>query len=545
MAMVSRVTHSFSNPAWLLGSGLVAILALALSGCESETIVGTGSKSPPPEVMARLQQESSAAIANGLVNAEPNDQVPNREAYDAIEENRFFHTLDQPQSTFAIDVDTASYANVRRMVRDGLKPPKGAVRLEELVNYFPYEYDEPMGDHPFSVSTELSTCPWNSDHQLLRVALKGRSLDTSDRKGCNLVFLIDVSGSMGTPDKLPLVKSSLRMLVDQLTSRDRIAIVVYAGASGLVLNSTPGNESVSIARAIDALESGGSTNGGAGIQLAYQVARAHQIEGGVNRVLLCTDGDFNVGVTSDSALVDLIQQQAKSNVFLSVLGFGTGNVRDSTMEKLADKGNGNYAYIDSMLEARKVLVEEVNGTLVTIAKDVKIQLDFNPLHVASHRLLGYENRKLENRDFRDDKKDAGEIGAGHTVTAFYELIPIDGSSIDDNVRKSEFVDLKPSANGDPSTMLTVNLRYKQPTGESADEFQVRVAKDSLMEKPSMDFLFASSVLAYGMLLRDSEYTGNANWDWVISTAQASVGKDPTGLRSEFVQLAKSARRMAR
>ncbi len=518
---------SFSLAILLVGSALVLTL-----GCgQSAKNTGTAAKS--------IRSNEELLIAGGATPPE------SREAYDAIEENGFLQTLAQPQSTFAIDVDTASYSNVRRLIRSGVKPPKGAVRLEELVNYFPYEYNEPDGDAPFSVATEIANCPWATDHQLLRVSLRGRSIGSENRKPCNIVFLLDVSGSMQAPDKLPLVKSALKMLVGELRGDDRIGVAVYAGGSGLVLDSTPVEQSQKILAALDSLEAGGSTNGGAGIQLAYKVALANRIDGGVNRVILCTDGDFNVGMSSDSALVDLIQTEAKKGVFLSVLGFGQGNIRDSTMEKLADKGNGNYAFIDSMLEARKVLVDQVGGTLVTIAKDVKVQIDFNPNHVGAYRLLGYENRKLENQDFRDDQKDAGEIGAGHTVTAFYELVPAGVESPTGSIRPPEFVEQKPSLASASDTMLTVNLRYKQPDSDSSRELQLRVTKQTEAKPASGDFRFASSVLAYGMLLRDSQYSGKANWDWVISTAQENLGKDPSGLRTEFVQLAKSASRMAK
>lgn len=523
-----NVSNSKSFVAWL-ALGCVATLVFGCSQASKESAMSEKS----------VRSNDQLLIPGGALPLE------SREAYDAIEENAFFQTLAQPQSTFSIDVDTASYSNVRRLIRSGVKPPKGAVRLEELVNYFPYEYKEPEGDSPFSVATEIAKCPWETDHQLMRVSLRGRSIGSENRKPCNIVFLLDVSGSMQSPDKLPLVKSALKMLVGELKPEDRIAMTVYAGGSGLVLDSTPIQQSQKILAALDGLEAGGSTNGGAGIQLAYKVAQANRIDGGVNRVILCTDGDFNVGVSSDSALVDLIQTEAKKGVFLSVLGFGQGNIRDSTMEKLADKGNGNYAFIDSMLEARKVLVDQVGGTLVTIAKDVKIQVDFNPNHISAYRLLGYENRKLENQDFRDDKKDAGEIGAGHTVTAFYELVPVGVKTPNGSNRSSEFVDQKPSPASASDTMLTVNLRYKQPDSESSREFQVRVVMGSEVKPASTDFQFASSVLVYGMLLRDSQYAGKANWNWVISTAQESLGKDPSGLRSEFVQLAKSASRMAK
>ena len=511
----------------------LGVIAIGCSRASNKTVVESGLRSPTEPPAREPAIDSSFTM--------------DQEAYDSFEENEFFSTLDQPQSTFAIDVDTASYANVRRLIRDGILPPKGAVRLEEMVNYFPYDYQEPAGPHPFSVATEMAECPWNDKNRLLRVALRGRSDSDQARKACNLVFLIDVSGSMGSNEKLPLVQSALRLLVKELDDRDRIAIVVYAGASGLALPSTAVRESSKILAALENLSAGGSTNGGSGISLAYKAAEENRIDGGVNRVILCTDGDFNVGISSQSDLVDLVQTQAKQKVFLSVLGFGKGNLQDATMEKLADKGNGNYAYIDSLLEARKVLVEQRSGTLVTIASDVKIQIDFNPKHVAKYRLLGYENRILDNQDFRDDQKDAGEMGAGHTVTAFYELVPQNerGSADASNelIRTSEFVDRKPSKGSETDTMLTVNLRYKRPEVDTANEFQVRVQFDGIGQTPTTDFAFASSVLAYGMLLRNSKFAGHANWDWVIANAEKNVGKDPLGLRSEFVQLAKSARRI--
>ncbi len=524
-----RISHFYGNPARCVGVGLVLLFA---------SVIGCGGRS------SSSNQTAKSVRTDELLGLNQNpEQKENREAYDPIEENDFFQTLSQPQSTFAVDVDTASYSNVRRLIRSGVKPPKGAVRLEELVNYFPYDYKEPSDHSPFSVSSEIADCPWAAGHQLMRIALRGKSIDMANRKPCNIVFLLDVSGSMQSPDKLPLVKSAVKLLLGELKGDDRIAIAVYAGGSGLVLDSTPVSESKKILAALDKLEAGGSTNGGAGIQLAYKVASLNRMEGGVNRVVLCTDGDFNVGISSDSDLVDLIQREAKNGVYLSVLGFGEGNIRDSTMEKLADKGNGNYAYIDSLMEARKVLVQQASGTLVTIAKDVKIQVDFNPSHISAYRLLGYENRNLANEDFRDDKKDAGEIGAGHTVTAFYELIPVGSENLADKNRSPEFVDQKPSAASASNTMLTVNLRYKQPDADEAQEFQLRIAKESNVQPASPDFQFASSVLAYGMLLRESQYRGKANWEWVISTAKENTGKDPNGLRAEFIQLAMSASKL--
>ncbi|MEM7475399.1 MAG: VWA domain-containing protein [Planctomycetota bacterium] len=520
-----------------LSCGIVLLLGCGRAEVATKSVTGEASQAISSPVWAEGADMSLPGEKSEIGNREFNT-----ESYDEIHENEFQEVLQVPQSTFAIDVDTASYANVRRMLKDGKSPPAGAVRLEELVNYFSYNYPEPDGEHPFSVSTQYAACPWQPNHQLLQVGLKGRSIDFGNRPGSNLVFLLDVSGSMMNGNKLPLVKTAMKLLTETLNPDDRLAIVVYAGAAGLVLDSTAVANSEQILEAIESLRAGGSTNGGQGIQLAYSVAEQHLIGNGINRVILCTDGDFNVGASSDSALVQLVESKAKTGVFLTVLGFGTGNLKDSKMEKLADHGNGNYAYIDSELEARKVLVEEAGGTLVTIAKDVKIQVDFNPRHVQAYRLLGYENRLLENRDFRDDTKDAGEIGAGHHVTAFYELIP-SGVDSEFSSRSSEFVTQELAADADQQTKLTVNLRYKQPGGSQATEFQVRVPADASTFEPNEDFRFASSVLAYGMLLRGSEYAGNTNWDWVVSTAQASRGDDPRGLREEFVQLAKTAKRL--
>lgn len=514
---------------WLL-SAVAALGMLTVSGCGTDR---STSSVVPDYAAARAEIDQTAGSFN-------------TESYDAIVENEFQSTLDEPQSTFSIDVDTASYSNVRRILNGGQLPPKGAVRIEELVNYFPYSYSEPDGEHPFSVNTEVATCPWKSDHRLVRIGLKGKSFQAKERPACHLVFLLDVSGSMMQQNKLPLVKQAMKLLVKELDERDRIAIVVYAGASGVALKSTPATQSSLILEAIDSLSASGSTNGAAGIHLAYQIAESSHIDKGINRVILCTDGDFNVGTTSESDLVDLITLKAKSDTFLTVLGFGDGNLKDSTMEKLADKGNGNYAYIDTLLEARKVLVEQTGGTLATIAKDVKIQIDFNPQHVRSYRLIGYENRLLANRDFRDDRKDAGEIGAGHTVTAFYEIVPseVQSEQLVDN-RPSEFVTTSLNPRADVDTMLSVNLRYKQPTASESTEFQVRLPASIESPECSQDFQFATAVVAYGMLLRDSAFRGEANWDWVVSTAEKSCGEDRNGLRHEFVQLAKTARRLSK
>ena len=510
-------------------------------------VIGCGSKEASMSKDMQLQSEKGVVMAmrrqlNELPQ-EAGDPEHNREAYDKIVENEFLNALQNPKSTFSIDVDTASYSNVRRMLNNGEKPVAGAVRIEELVNYFPYDYPSPTGEHPFSVTTEVAQCPWNKEHQLVRIGLKGLEIEQKERPASNLVFLLDVSGSMQNPDKLPLVKSAMRLLVENLNARDRVAIVVYASASGLVLPSTSANEKAKILAAIDGLNAGGSTNGGKGIELAYGVAESYFIDGGTNRVILCTDGDFNVGVSSQSALVDLITQKAKSNIFLSVFGFGTGNLNDSTMERLSGKGNGNYGYIDSLLEARKSLVQQMGSTLITIAKDVKIQVDFNPARVDSYRLIGYENRLLANQDFDDDSKDAGEIGAGHTVTALYEIVPAGSSSEAKTDSPSKFVESKIKEGVDPKTMLIVNLRYKKPTGKESKLFSVELKHDVEDSAPiaSSEMQFASAVAAFGMKLRGSKFARDASWDWIVSTAEKTSGDDPNGFRNEFVGLAKRAR----
>ncbi len=470
----------------------------------------------------------------------------NTEQYALTVENDYQKvTAQNNMSTFSIDVDTASYANVRRFLNQNALPPKDAVRIEELINYFTYEYPQPEGDDPFSVNVEVLHCPWNAKHELLRIGLKGKQ---TDRKPLNLVFLVDVSGSMLQPNKLPLVKEGLQLLVNELTENDRVAMVVYAGTRGLALPSTPGHRKAEIRAAIDQLEGGGSTNGGAGINLAYDVAVANFVKGGVNRVILCTDGDFNVGVTDVGALVRLAEEKAKTGVFLSVLGFGQGNLKDQTMEQIADKGNGNYAYIDSYQEARKVLVEQLSGTLETIAKDVKIQVEFNPAKVGAYRLIGYANRMLENKDFRDDTKDAGEIGAGHTVTALYELVPpgeeakaLPDASGSRYVKPAEVADEAKTGN----ELLTVRLRYKSPEGTTSREIERPVANEvNDLGRASTDSKFAAAVAEFGMLLRDSKYKGDSNFDAVLELARANLGHDPSGYRREFVELVEKAKSLA-
>ena len=467
----------------------------------------------------------------------------NTESYEHLDENGFKHVAADPLSTFSVDVDTASYANVRRFLNEGRLPEAGAVRIEELVNYFRLPYPAPDGDEPFAITTELSECPWNPRHRLALIGIQGRQLPPREPAARNLVFLLDVSGSMDDPDKLPLVQSAMRLLVDALNERDRVAIVVYAGASGLVLPSTPGTEKATIARAIAELEPGGSTNGAEGIQLAYKVARQHFIRGGVNRVVLATDGDFNVGVTSQDALVRLIGQERESGVFLSVLGVGTGNLKDSTMEKLAGQGNGNYAYLDSLHEARKVLVRELGGTLTTIAKDVKVQVEFNPSTVDGYRLIGYEDRLLANEDFDNDAKDAGDIGAGHSVTALYEIVPMGERTPGAQVKALKYQ--RPSrttAAARGSDLMTVAVRYKQPDGQASQRVERTVRNTPRPMTANLGF--ASAVAEFGMLLRGSEHAGRASYDSVIDRARRYSSDDRYGYQAEFIGLAERAARLA-
>ena len=468
----------------------------------------------------------------------------NTESYARIDDNPFIRAAEEPLSTFSVDVDTASYANVRRfLASQRMLPPPDAVRVEELINYFVYDLPAPsVGDpHPFSVEVEVARCPWDADHRLARIGVKGREIERDARAMSNLVFLLDVSGSMSSHDKLPLLKRAMRLLVDELGENDRVAIVVYASSEGLALPSTPCDRKETILAALESLQAGGSTAGGAGIQLAYQVANENFIEGGINRVILCTDGDFNVGVSDEGQLTRMIEEKAKTGVFLSVLGFGTGNLQDSKMEALADRGNGNYAYIDSLAEAEKVLVEQMGGTLVTIAKDVKIQVDFNPAQVDAYRLIGYENRMLEARDFEDDAKDAGEIGAGHSVTALYELIP-PGRLDEDLPAPPESRYVSPPEHVASDELLTVNLRYKAPDGDDSTLVEVPVWDAGLdYADASADFKFSSAVAAFGMLLRGSPHVGDISHDAVLELAQAGLEFDPGGYRAEFLDLVRTAR----
>lgn len=474
------------------------------------------------------------------------DVEHNTETYDRIYDNEFLDAKKEPLSTFSIDVDTASYSNMRRYLNYNSLPPKDSVRIEELINYFTYKYPEPEDGKPFSVSTEISNAPWKKENYLLKIGIKGKSVDKSNLPAKNLVFLLDVSGSMSDENKLPLLKRALELLVGELDKRDKVSIVVYAGASGMVLPPTSGKDKNTILGAMDKLQAGGSTNGGDGIELAYKIAGENFIKGGVNRVLLATDGDFNVGVTNQGDLIRLIEKKREAGIFLTVLGFGMGNYKDSTMEKLADKGNGNYAYIDNISEAKKVLVQQFSGTLVTIAKDVKLQLEFNPKQVKSYRLIGYENRVLKKEDFHDDKKDAGDIGLGHFVTALYEIVPADGQKA--NSKNGEDLryqgDPKLTKQADSNELLNVKMRFKAPDKNKSELLTFPVELNvTPFDKTSDDFRFASSVAGFGMLLRDSEFKGSTDFKMVKKIASKALGPDEEGYRKDFIELVEKAEKL--
>ena len=467
--------------------------------------------------------------------------------FDPITENPLKRVAEHPISTFSVDVDTASYSKTRDfLMRANQLPPAGAVRIEEMINYFDYDYQPPASDasHPFTTHTVVTSCPWNDEHRLARIALKGKVIERKDRPQCNLVFLLDTSGSMNSANKLPLVVDGMTMLLDQLDKNDKVAITVYAGSAGLVLDSTPARKKKKIRGALTQLAAGGSTNGGAGIALAYQTARDNFIKDGVNRVILCTDGDFNVGTTSTDSLVRMVEQEAKEGIFLSVLGFGMGNHNDSMLEQISGRGNGNYAFIDNQNEAHKVLVDQTSATLVPIAKDVKLQIEFNPLKVSSYRLIGYENRVLAKEDFNDDKKDAGEIGAGHSVTAFYEIVPA-GIEADESRPKVDDLkyqsEPKPTSAADSDEMMTLKLRYKGPDEDTSMlvEFPVTDRGDDFAGADK-DVRFAAAVAGFGMQLRRSEFKGNWTLSDVQAVAQESKGEDKKGMRSEFIELVKKA-----
>ena len=493
----------------------------------------------------RRESRSAAKVAADFAYPE-GAPAHNTENYATIHENGFRDVKAHALSTFSIDVDAASYSNVRRFINQGQLPPKDAVRTEELVNYFTYDYPSPTGDTPFALYSELSICPWNEDHQLLHIGLQGKEIATQALPPSNLVFLIDVSGSMHDPHKLPLLKSAFRLLINQMRPEDRVAIVVYAGAAGLVLPPTLGSDKPAMLAALEQLQAGGSTAGGEGIRLAYQVAQENFQPEGNNRIILATDGDFNVGTSSDAAMERLVEEKRAGGVFLTVLGFGMGNYQDAKMELLADRGNGNYAYIDNLSEARKVLVSEFGGTMFTIAKDVKLQVEFNPALVKAYRLIGYENRLLNDEDFNDDRKDAGELGVGHTVTAMYELIPAgspEGVPSTDALKYQQR-EINEQAHVSDE-LLTLKLRYKEPSGKASRRIEeVLKGAPVAIGQTSDNFRYAAAVAGFGMLLRDSEYRGNFTFDKVAQMAKQAKGQDVEGYRQEFIGMVESCSLLA-
>ncbi|HEY9364191.1 MAG TPA: von Willebrand factor type A domain-containing protein [Chitinophagaceae bacterium] len=531
----------FADQKVKIGSKKVIDVTLKSSSLAMQEVVVTGYNTKRRSML-------SGSVAGVMVSRSPRinsfyQDNYNTEDYDHITENGFKKVSDNPLSTFSIDVDAASYSNVRRFLQNNQLPPAGAVRTEEMINYFKYQYPQPTGNDPFSINTELSDCPWNSQNKLLLIGLQGKNIPVDKLPSSNLVFLIDVSGSMMDENKLPLVKASMKMLTDQLRENDRISIVVYAGRAGVALPATDGSDKMKIKTAIDALEAGGSTAGGEGIQMAYKIAQQNFMKEGNNRIILCTDGDFNVGASSDDALVRMIEQERNKGIYLTVLGYGMGNYKDNKMQQLADKGNGNHAYIDGLSEAKKVLVNEFGGTLFTIAKDVKLQLEFNNALVAGYRLIGYENRMLDKEDFNDDKKDAGELGSGHTVTALYEIIPIGVKSpFLKHVDPLKYQDnKKKKASSFSGEIVTIKFRYKAPDGNESKLIVHSVNNESIPFKNVSDnFSFAASVAGFAMLLRNSEYKENAKYSMVLHMAGTSLGKDEEGYRKEFISLVKKA-----
>jgi Ca-activated chloride channel homolog len=542
----------------LIYIGLSVLFAMMTPSCQQEKYsqkepIAQKLLIPPPQITLPHTDSSAPLVGDvalGELSVEQSDAIMDEkegagktEEYDAIQENVFLHALKNPLSTFSIDVDAASYSNIRRFLSNGSMPPKDAVRIEEMINYFDYDYSQPKDGHPFAVHTEVSTAPWNPDHHLVQIGLQGRKIPTENLPGSNLVFLLDVSGSMDEANKLPLVKNSFRMLVEQLREQDHVSIVVYAGAAGVVLEPTSGSNKKEIMEALDKLQAGGSTAGGEGLRLAYAFAKKNFKKGGNNRVIIATDGDFNVGESSNAAMERLIEEKRKDGIFLTVLGYGMGNFKDSKMETLADKGNGNYAYIDNISEARKVLVNEFGGTLFTIAKDVKLQIEFNPTKVQAYRLIGYENRMLKSEDFNNDKKDAGELGSGHTVTALYEIIPVGVKSDFFNVDELKYsaTTINPSAKS-TNELMTIKLRYKNPD-EDVSKLIVHplTVSDTELTKTSQNFRWSASVAAFGMLLRDSDYINDFTYDNVVAMAQSAKGEDTEGYRAEFINLVKSVR----
>lgn len=527
------------------------VMSAALCGCGAGEYSSTGDqKNAAGYAGSTARVTAEEAVADGMgdwnLNAPAEDfhgEVWNTEEYDSIRETGLQSVHNQPLSTFSVDVDTASYSNLRRMIEDGYslqEIPSGAVRTEELLNYFTYDYNLPEGDEPFGVTTVLGDCPWNENAKLLQIGLKTEEIDFSEAPDSNLVFLLDVSGSMHSDDKLPLLQKSFAMLAEELTEKDRVSIVTYAGSDKVVLEGVSGDEKTKIIDALESLEAGGSTNGADGIETAYKLAGEYFIEGGNNRVILATDGDLNVGVSSESELDELITEKKESGVFLSVLGFGTGNMKDNKMETLADRGNGNYVYIDSLSEAKKVLVEQMGATLVTVAKDVKLQVEFNPAYVKGYRLLGYENRMLQTEDFDDDKKDAGEIGAGHMVTALYEIIPVNSEQ---EIPETELKYQAESGNVgvENGEWLNLKIRYKAPDSDESRLCSYPVTEDAYMEQPGEDFYFAAAVAEFGLLVRDSEYKKDASFENVRELLKL-VDTESDEYKDEFVYLVKKLER---
>jgi Ca-activated chloride channel family protein len=514
----------------------------------SEIIISTDeSHNQPLRIRGVSSSKSSKAAFQNAIMQDHHYTPSNTEEYEGLAENTFLTPLKNPLSTFSIDVDAASYANIRRFINNGQRPPADAVRIEEMINYFDYSYRQPVGKHPFSINTEVSYAPWNENHQLVHIGLQGKTIATDDLPASNLVFLIDVSGSMSAQNKLPLLKAGFKMLTEKLREDDKVSIVVYAGAAGCVLEPTAGNEKKKIMEALSKLQAGGSTAGGAGINLAYQLAKDNFVDGGNNRIILATDGDFNVGASSNDAMEKLIAQKRKEGVFLTVLGFGMGNYKDSKMEVLADKGNGNYAYIDTMLEAKKVLVNEFGGTLFTIAKDVKVQVEFNPANVTAYRLIGYENRKLAAKDFNNDKKDAGELGSGHAVTALYEIIPAGVDSyfkpIDD-LKYQQEVSTSKKQYGEE--LFTVKFRYKAPDGDTSTLIVHTEPNQPIdLKNTSDNFRWSAAVATFGMLLTDSDYSEDADYQLLLALAKSARGKDENGYRVEFINMVSTCQLLAK
>ncbi len=534
----------------ILISSCIIISASMLTGCSNSGKMGGSVKVDKKHKSAEYIMSAPVARSKKMVAMDgaagmvdysdggSSIETFNTEEYNRIYDNEFKDVTQDPLSTFSIDVDTASYANVRRYIRYGQLPPKDSVRIEEMINYFKYDYPAPRGDHPFSVNTEISSCPWNRENKLIHIGLQGKSLEYGKLKPCNLVFLIDSSGSMSSRNKLPLLRQSLKLLLNELHERDRIAIVAYAGSAGLVLPSTPANNKDKILQALNSLNAGGSTAGGAGIKLAYKVAKDNLIDGGNNRVILSTDGDFNVGVSSSSDLVRLIEEKRKDDIYLTICGFGMGNYKDGRMEQISNAGNGNYFYIDNIREAKKVFVNDMRANMFTIAKDVKIQIEFNPHKVKAYRLIGYENRVLAKEDFNNDKKDAGELGPGHTVTALYEIIPsgsIQKVNDIDPLKYQENKILNSAASS--NEIMTVKFRYKPPKENESKLIVVSVAdNNTAISKTTDNFRFSAAIAGFGMLLRDSKFKNDLTYNKVIALAKNSRGYDENGYRSEFLNL---------